>query len=57
MQRLYKSMEIREASATSLYMPLDFSCIPYIFLKYGSCTSRVYRSDDGDLQFNSAKVT
>ena len=57
MQRLYKSMEIREASSTSLYMPLDFSCIPYIFLKYGSCTSRVYRSDDGELQFNSAKVT
>ena len=39
MQRLYKSMEIREASVTSLYMPLDFSGIPHVCLKYGSCTS------------------
>ena len=59
MYSLYKSMVVLETSVASLSACNQIvSCIPYICLRPTIHTPTCgYHLDDGDLQFNSAKVT
>ena len=59
MHSLYKSMEVLEASATSLCMQSD--CFLHTLHLPQNCVTMhqpvATVATDGDLQFNSAKVT
>ena len=59
MHNLYKSTEVLEASATSLCMQSD--CFLHTLHLISKDTIHAptcgYSLDDGDFQFNSAKVT
>ena len=59
MHSLYKSMEVLEASATSLSLHAIRLFFAYLSSALDTihAPTCVYRLDDGDLQFNSAKVT
>ena len=59
MYSLYKSMVVLETSVTSLSLHAIRLFLAYLpsALDMIHAPTCVYRLDDGDLQFNSAKVT